>query len=108
FNQALRGLFCWCPMAADIQTSLKNWSTNEASNAPSGTTAISSNLDDNIRMLQTVVRQDLAHKGQDIASAGTMDIGAVAGSYHDVTGTTTVTGLGTVSAGISKILQFDS
>lgn len=95
-------------MAADIQTSLKNWSTNEASNAPSGTTAISSNLDDNIRMLQTVVRQDLAHKGQDIASASTMDIGAVAGSYHDVTGTTTVTGLGTVSAGIWKILQFDS
>lgn len=95
-------------MAADIQTSLKNWSTNEASNAPSGTTAISSNLDDNIRMLQTVVRQDLAHKGQDISAASTMDIGAVAGSYHDVTGSTTVTGLGTVSAGIWKILQFDS
>jgi len=58
-------------------------------------------------MIQAVVRAGLATKGADIASAGTMDIGAVAGLYHDITGTTTVTGMGTVSAGIWKVLQFD-
>lgn len=29
------------------------------------------------------------------------------GYYHDITGTTTITGLGTVRAGIVKVLQFD-
>lgn len=94
-------------MAADISTALKNWSTTESSNSPSGSTAISTNLDDNIRMLQTVVRQDLAHKGSDIASASTTDLGAVAGSFHDITGSTTVTGLGTVSAGIHKWVKYE-
>lgn len=95
-------------MSADVASSLKNWSASEGSNAPAGSVAISSNLDDNLRMLQAVVRQDLASKGSDIASAGTTDLGAVAGLYHDITGSTTVTGLGTVSEGIWKIVQFDS
>lgn len=58
-------------------------------------------------MIQAVVRT-LNHKGSDVASASTTDIGAVEGSYLDITGSTTVTGLGTVSTGITKILQFDS
>lgn len=94
-------------MSADVADSLKNWSASEGSNSPSGSTAISSNLDDNLRMLQAVVRSALASKGSDVSSASTADIGAVEGLYHDITGTTTITGLGTVSAGIWKILQFD-
>lgn len=93
---------------ADVNSRLPNWSTNEASNSPAGTTTIGTGLDDNLRQIQATIRADLASKGNDIASAGTTDLGAVAGSFHDITGTTTITGLGSVSAGIHKWLQFDS
>lgn len=47
------------------------------------------------------------NKGADIASATTTDIGAATGNFVDVTGTTTITGLGTVKAGTRRIVQFD-
>lgn len=46
-------------------------------------------------------------KGADIASATTTDIGAATGNYINVTGTTTITGLGTVQAGARRVVQFD-
>jgi len=46
-------------------------------------------------------------KGADIASATTTDIGASNGNFVDITGTTTITGLGTVQAGTRRIVQFD-
>lgn len=45
-------------------------------------------------------------KGADIASATTTDIGAATGNYVNVTGTTTITGLGTVQAGTRRIVNF--
>lgn len=45
-------------------------------------------------------------KGSDIASATTTDIGAATGNVVDVTGTTTITGLGTVQAGTTRIVRF--
>lgn len=45
-------------------------------------------------------------KGSDIASATTTDIGAMAGNYADITGTTTITGLGTVQAGTVRYVRF--
>ena len=45
-------------------------------------------------------------KGSDIASATTTDIGAMVGNYGDITGTTTITGLGTVAAGTQRIVRF--
>lgn len=45
-------------------------------------------------------------KGADIASAATTDIGAATGNYVVVTGTTTITGLGTVQAGTRRIVNF--
>ena len=45
-------------------------------------------------------------KGADIASAATTDIGAATGNYVDVTGTTTITALGTVQAGSMRIVRF--
>lgn len=92
---------------ADVDGNLKDWSTTAASNKPTGATTIGTNLDDNLREIEKVVRQDLAHKGADIASATTTDLGAVAGLMHDITGTTTITGFGTVSAGIWKIVKFE-
>ena len=92
---------------ADISSDLKNWSATASSNSPAGSTAIGTGMAPNLREIQKVVRQDLASKGADIASASTTDVGAVAGYMHDITGTTTITGLGTVSAGITKILKFE-
>lgn len=45
-------------------------------------------------------------KGADTASATTTDIGAIAGNYCDITGTTTITGLGTVQAGTWRAVRF--
>lgn len=46
-------------------------------------------------------------KGTDIASAATTNIGAATGNYVVVTGTTTITGLGTVQAGTRRIVNFN-
>jgi len=47
-------------------------------------------------------------KGADIVSATTTDIGAATGNYINVTGTTTITGLGTVQAGTRRIVNFNA
>lgn len=88
-------------MAADVSTSLKDWSTTAASNAPSGSTSISTNLDDNLRQMQATVRQ-LASSST-LAAATTTDLGSVDAAIITLTGgVATITGLGTVSAGIHK------
>jgi hypothetical protein len=46
-------------------------------------------------------------KGDDIASATTTDIASSTGNVVDVTGTTTITGLGTAQAGAIRFVQFD-
>ncbi len=46
-------------------------------------------------------------KGADIASGTTIDLSAADGNYIDITGTTAITGLGTVQAGALFALQFD-
>jgi len=45
-------------------------------------------------------------KAGDVASATTTDIGAVAGNFVFITGTTTITGLGTVAAGTKRVVKF--
>lgn len=45
-------------------------------------------------------------QGADIASATTTDIGAATGNFIDVTGTTTITGLGTIQAGTTRTVRF--
>ncbi len=44
--------------------------------------------------------------GSNIASATTTDIGAATGNYINVTGTTTITGLGTIASGAKRTVQF--
>lgn len=46
-------------------------------------------------------------KGSNIASAGTTDIGAATGTFVHVTGTTTITALGTIQAGTRRVVTFD-
>jgi len=45
-------------------------------------------------------------KGADIASATTTDIGAATGNFVHITGTVTITGLGTIQAGTIRIVRF--
>ena len=90
---------------ANIDSSLKNWSATASSNQPDAADAATIQAD--LQQLQATVRQDLASKGADIASATTTDLGAVAGLMHDITGTTTITEFGTVSSGIWKLIKFE-
>ena len=91
---------------ADVASSLAGWSATASGNAPAGATLIGTGMDDNLREIQAVVRAGLATVGANIASASTTDIGAVSGLTHLITGTTTISGLGTVSSGIWKVLVF--
>lgn len=50
---------------------------------------------------------NLSTQGTAIASATTTDIGAATGRYVHITGTTTITGLGTKTAGVVRALTFD-
>ena len=91
-------------MAADVDATLMQWSTTAASNKPSGSTSISTNLDDNLREIQKVVRQQWASTS--IASAATTNLASVNERFVTVSGTTTITALGTLSAGIERVLIF--
>ena len=91
---------------ADVAATLPLWSPTSGANLPAGTTTVGSGVAPNFQELQGVVRRWLANVGANIASAGTTDLGAVEGLAHTITGTTTITGFGTVSAGIWKILTF--
>ena len=91
---------------ADVAADLKTWSATASSNSPSGSTAVGTGLDDNLREIQKVIRQDLANAPTDTASASTTDLGAVASNYVRITGTTTITSFGTVSSGIWKFIRF--
>lgn len=50
---------------------------------------------------------NLSTKGADIPSATTTDIGASTGRFVHITGTTTITGLGTKTAGVVRFVVFD-
>src|SRR5689334_12682736 len=52
------------------------------------------------------VLSKLGVKGADIASASSIDLGAATGDFVDVTGTTTITALGTASAGTQRAVRF--
>ena len=94
-------------MAADVKTHLYEWSTTESSNLPVGSTVVSTNLDDNLRMIQKVVR-DLSAPTT-LAAAGTTDLGSKDETFITLTGSAaTVTALGTVSAGIYKWVIFNA
>ena len=85
-------------------TTMTDLSVTAASNSPAGSES-PTNGDDFLRAIQAIVRRTNA-KGSDIASATTTDIGAATAEFVDVTGTTTITGLGTIDAGIVRTVRF--
>ena len=95
-------------MPAQIPDSIADWSTTAGSNQPSGSANVGPDLDDNLRAMQAAVRQTYTRGS--IASAATCDIGTVDAELITVTGTTTITSLGsTLGAtgyGVHKLLTF--
>ena len=91
---------------ADVTSTLNSWSSTSSSNLPANSAAVGPNtLADNQRTIQAVVRAALAGDGT-IASATTTDLSTVNDGDITVSGTTTITGFGTLTAGIKKILTF--
>lgn len=93
---------------ADVASALRSWSATAGSNLPSGSTVIGAGLDDNLRTIQAVVRQYLASTASNMASAATVDLSTADGFYVNITGGTTITSLGTESAGVHYVLKFAS
>jgi hypothetical protein len=91
-------------MSANVAV-FTSWSTTAASNQPESTD--SADIVSDLQKIQAEVRKYTATKGADIASASTVDLSGATGNYVHVTGTTTVTALGTVSAGVRFLLVFD-
>jgi hypothetical protein len=87
-----------------VPSGMKDLSTTASSNSPAGSENPIS-TDDFLRAIQAIVRTTNA-KGADIASASSIDLGAATGEFVDVTGTTTITSLGTVVAGINRTVRF--
>ena len=87
---------------ANVSTAIKNWSVTAASNQPDSIDAFS--LTGDLQSIQSGVRNLYAQ--DTIASATTCDIGSKDAGSLTITGTTTITGFGTVSAGIRKIVTF--
>jgi microcystin-dependent protein len=92
---------------ADVSSTFASWSSTTGSNSPQGTATVGNGVDDNLREIQGAVVRGLSHKGADLASTSTVDLGAVEGKFHDITGTSTISSFGTVRAGIEKVLTFE-
>lgn len=87
-----------------VPTTMADLSVTANSNSPAGSESPIS-TDDFLRAHASILRHTNA-KGADIASATTTDIGAATGEFVDVTGTTTITSLGTVAASIVRTVRF--
>jgi hypothetical protein len=89
---------------ADVASSLDSWSTTESSNSPAGATSIGSGLDDNLRQIQATVRQLAATAT--VASATANPFASTDNTILSITGTSTLTALGTKTAGIYRVAVF--
>lgn len=88
---------------------LKDWSTTAASNnaaSPYGAAEGWALSDINNVMRQVMADVRTLAASDTIASASTTDLGTKDSTFLTVSGTTTITGLGTVSAGIYKFVTF--
>lgn len=96
---------------------VKDWSTTAGSNTSilsgitlDGSVMTPGQVDNAFREMAAQIASQLGkmgYKGADIASATTTDLSTATGWYVHITGTTTITGLGTVDAGQMFILEFD-
>lgn len=90
-----------------VGTTLRGWSATAANNSPKGTDVIGTSADDELRQIQATVRQYLASQSSTVTpSAGIADLTTATGHWVPVSGSSTITGLGSEDAGIEYILNF--
>ena len=89
-----------------VPSTITDLSENAASNSPAGSDSIGTNADNFIRAQGAILRQETAGDYNDVASAATVDLGAEATRHIRITGTTTITGFGTVAAGVEREVRF--
>lgn len=97
------------PVMSNFTTIYNDYNGNITNANVSASAAISASKLSLATIAQTMAMSSAAinfAKGSDIASATTTDIGAASGNYVHVTGTTTITGLGTVQAGTMRFVRF--
>jgi len=94
-----------------LPSSINDLSTTAGSNSPSGSESPST-IDDYLRTYASYIallrdqRVSVNETTQTIASATTTDIGAATSNVVIISGTTTITGLGTVAAGARRSVRF--
>jgi hypothetical protein len=93
------------------KNSVPEWDTTATNNTDVGGVSTAEGqqpglLNDGMREMMAQIKKAVASQGSDIASASTTDIGAATGQYVKVTGTTTITALGTVAAGTMRWVEF--
>lgn len=94
------------------KNSVPEWDATASNNTDVGGISIAegmtqrANVNNAMREIMAQVKEAVASQGSDIASASTTDIGAATGPYVKVTGTTTITALGTVAAGTPRWVEF--
>lgn len=86
-------------------TSIRDMNTVAASNSPPGSEAVGTSLDEYLRAIQSSIRNFWAIGG-DVTAAATIDCNAFDSEAVRVTGTATVTSLGTCPAGFTRELRF--
>jgi hypothetical protein len=87
-----------------VPTSIADLSTTAASNYPAGSESIGTNLDDYLRAVSAIVKQQDS-RGADIASGTSITIPAV-GNYFVITGTTTINTIADSWTGRYAFLEF--
>ena len=92
-------------MAANI-TDFLSWSTTATSNKPSSDGSDTADIVSDLQKIQAEVRKYVGTQATSIASASTVNLAAATGNYVKITGTTTITSFGTVSAGVRFLLEF--
>ena len=88
-----------------VPSSMRDLSTVAGSNSPPGSEAVGTSLDDYLRMIQSIIRNQYAI-GAGIAAAATTDLNSYDAESNQVTGTATITSLGTAPAGFLRELRF--
>lgn len=91
-----------------VPSSIADLSTTAGSNSPAGSESPSL-IDDYLRAQASFIallRDQTAFTPQTIASAATTDIGAAISNVIYISGTTTITALGTAAAGVIRTVRF--
>lgn len=89
-----------------VPNTMADLATLAGSNSPAGSEAIGNSLDNYLRAISAILRSTNALASATIAAASTTDIGSADGESVQITGSATITSLGTGFNGCRRELRF--